>query len=257
MSEARRQIVVLGLLVAAVAAIAFVACALGLQGQFSPTQRLPSELESVPGWLLGLANAGITIVLYGLAGLAGVWFARRLALPGVYRPDAGWRRWFVIPMVIGVAVGVLLVIGDHLFALARDWAGFPHPPFPLSVLASAAAGIGEEILFRLFVMGLWGWLLHLLFRRRGATPAILWAANVIAAVCFAAAHLPGAMFLLGVENPAGIPPLVLSELLVLNVMVGLIAGELYMRDGLVAAVGVHFWADIVWHVLWPLVGVQP
>ena len=30
------------------------------------------------------------------------------------------------------------------------------------------------------------------------------------------------------------------------------AGERYMKDGLVAAAGVHFWADIIWHVVWPL-----
>jgi hypothetical protein len=26
----------------------------------------------------------------------------------------------------------------------------------------------------------------------------------------------------------------------------------YMRDGLVAAMGVHFWTDIIWHVIWLL-----
>lgn len=35
-------------------------------------------------------------------------------------------------------------------------------------------------------------------------------------------------------------------------VVGLVAGQRYIKDGLVAAVGVHFWADVVWHVVWPL-----
>jgi hypothetical protein len=30
------------------------------------------------------------------------------------------------------------------------------------------------------------------------------------------------------------------------------AGERYMKDGLIAAAGVHFWADIAWHVIYPL-----
>jgi len=38
----------------------------------------------------------------------------------------------------------------------------------------------------------------------------------------------------------------------LNGMIGLVAGERYMKDGLVAAVGVHFWTDIVFHVIWGL-----
>ena len=45
----------------------------------------------------------------------------------------------------------------------------------------------------------------------------------------------------------------LVELFLLNSIVSLIAGERYMRDGLVAAIGVHFWVDIIWHVIWPLV----
>jgi len=37
-------------------------------------------------------------------------------------------------------------------------------------------------------------------------------------------------------------------------LLGVVAGERFMKDGLVAAIGVHFWADIVWHVLSPLAG---
>ena len=35
----------------------------------------------------------------------------------------------------------------------------------------------------------------------------------------------------------------------------LIAGQRAMHGGLVAAMGVHFWADVVWHVIWPLLGI--
>jgi hypothetical protein len=30
-------------------------------------------------------------------------------------------------------------------------------------------------------------------------------------------------------------------------------GWAVVRDGLVAAIGIHFWADVVWHVLYGLV----
>ena len=74
-------------------------------------------------------------------------------------------------------------------------------------------------------------------------------ANVIAALAFAAGHLPAAMYLLNVQSPLELPVVVLAELAVLNGLVELVAGERYMRDGLVAAMGVHFWADVVWHVV--------
>ena len=38
-------------------------------------------------------------------------------------------------------------------------------------------------------------------------------------------------------------------------LLGLAAGRLSWRDGLVAAMGVHFWADMIWHVVWPLLGL--
>lgn len=192
--------------------------------------------------------------MYGLLGLAGVWFARKLSLPGIYREGVGWRRWVVAPMAIGAALGVVLIIGDVLFARAsEDWAGFPHPEFPLSIIASATAGIGEEILFRLFVMGLWAFLLDRALRRWKARRFSLWIGNVIASQAFGAAHLPATMMILGVSTPAELPTLVIAEVLVLSGIAGLVAGERYMREGLIAAVGVHFWADCVWHILWPAV----
>ena len=130
--------------------------------------------------------------------------------------------------------------------------GFPHPAFPLSLVASGAAGIGEEILFRGLVMGLWAFLFSLVLRRWNGLRAALWIGNVIAALAFSASHLPAAMFLLNVASPAQLPTAVLMELVVLNSLLGLVAGERYMRDGLVAAMGVHFWADVVWHVLAPV-----
>ena len=48
---------------------------------------------------------------------------------------------------------------------------------------------------------------------------------------------------------AWLPAMMLAELIVLNGILGLLAGESFARDGLVAAAGVHFWADVVWHVI--------
>lgn len=254
MSHGRRQLTLFGILLATNAFLVFSAFALGLPNQFMAGQEMPEPFASMPGWLLGLANGGVVLVLYGLLGLAGVWFARQLALPGIYREGAGWRQWVVVPLVIGAALGGVLIIGDGLFARASDeWSGFPHPEFPLSIIASATAGIGEEILFRLFLMGLWAVLLNLALRRWNARRTSLWIANAIAALAFGAAHLPATMMALGVSSPAEIPWIVITEVFVLSGIVGIVAGERYIKEGLVAAIGVHFWTDVVWHILWPAV----
>lgn len=250
----RGQLCVFGSLVAVNAVAAFLIFALGLNEQFGPLKETPAPFDTMPAWMLGLANAGIVVVLYGLLGLAGFWFARRLGLPGIYRERAGWRDLLVAPIGIGAALGVVLIVADRLFAAAHGHGGFPHPGFPLSLFASLVAGIGEEILYRLFVMCLWAFLLNLLLKRWGATKAALWIANIMAALAFGAGHLPAAMLLFDVASPAEIPVLILIEVFLLNGIVGVVAGARFFRDGLIAAVGVHFWTDIVWHVLWPLLG---
>jgi len=110
--------------------------------------------------VLGLANAGIVLVVYGILGWAGFWFARKLGLPGIFSEAGNWRRWFMIPLLLGLACGVFVIIGDLLFAPINGFGRLVHPTFPLSIFASLSAGIGEEIMFRGFVFGLWGLLLN-------------------------------------------------------------------------------------------------
>ncbi|HEU0295302.1 MAG TPA: CPBP family glutamic-type intramembrane protease [Anaerolineales bacterium] len=222
--------------------------------QITAMASVPMPDMGVSNAVLGLANAGIVIVVYGLLGLVGYWFARKLELPGIFSEDGSWRRWFIIPLLLGLICGVLLVIGDLLFAPINGFGRFPHPAFPSSILASISAGIGEEIMFRGFVFGLWGLLLNWLLKRfTGRTTALsLWVANVIAALAFGAGHLGTVLVLTGVSSPAELSPVLLGEVFLLNGLIGLIAGERYMKDGLVAAAGVHFWTDVVFHVLYGL-----
>lgn len=253
----RKQLLALFILVAINAFLAFATYAWMPYEQMLASLSVPAETTALSPLVLGLGNAAIMLVIYGLLGTAGYWLARRLGLPGIYRPEAGWRGLFWLPLGLGAVMGVFIVILDSLFALGRDWGGFTHPPFPFSLTASATAGIGEEVLFRLFVLCLWAFLLNLVLRWRKAAgtpahPAALWIGNGIAALAFAAAHLPAAMLLLNASTPAELPINVLVELVLLNGALGLVAGQRFMRDGLVAAIGIHFWADIVWHVIFPL-----
>ncbi len=250
----RAQLISFAILLSINALLAFLTFALNLQTQAMAGQPMPDTLATAPSWLLGLANAGLILVLYGLLGLVGFWLARRLGMPGIFREDAGWQAWVLVPMGLGVIVGVIFVTVDRICTTVNtsNWEGFAHPDFPMSLVASASAGIGEEIVFRLFLMSLWAFLFNLLLKHWGATSAAMWIANGLAALAFAASHLPVAMMLLNVSSPLDLPPVVLIELLLLNSLVALVAGERYIHDGLVAAAGVHFWTDIVWHVIWPL-----
>lgn len=249
----KNQLTILSIFISIYAALALVTYLFIPIEQITFDQSIPSLLTSIPRWLFGIATALLVIILYGLLGLAGFWFSSQLGLPRIYRIGSGWRNWVLTPMIWGLAIGALMVVADKIIASVGGVKGIPHPAFPFSIIASASAGIGEEILFRFFVMGLWAYLLNLILKSHGGTKVALWVANLIAALIFSASHIPAAMLLLGVKSPAELPIPTIIELVILNSLVGLVAGDRYIRYGLVAAIGIHFWAEIVWHVLWPLI----
>ena len=61
------------------------------------------------------------------------------------------------------------------------------------------------------------------------------------------------MFLYGWQSLAQIPVLVLVQIFLLNGLIGVLAALSMRKYGFLAAVGIHFWADVVWHVLYGLV----
>lgn len=245
----RKQLLVFLVMLVAYALSAFATYAF-FAGQLAAAVGMPLPEMGVSDVMLGLANAGIVLVVYGILGLIGYWFARKLGLPGIFSSQGSWRRWFLLPLVLGLVCGVLLIVGDLLFAPFNDFGRFVHPDFPVSILASLSAGIGEEIAFRGAVFGLWGFLLNWLFKRFNQRTLMLWIANLIAALAFGAGHLGTLMVLTGASTLAELNPVLVVEVFLLNGVVGLVAGERYIKDGLVAAAGVHFWTDIFWHVIW-------
>ena len=247
----RKQLTVFLILLIVYAFCAFATYAF-FTDQLVATAGVPMPKMPVSNAVLGLANAGIVLVVYGLLGSIGFWFARKLGLPGIFSEDGNWRRWFLIPLLLGLICGVMVVIGDVLFAPINGFGRMVHPQFPLSIFASLSAGIGEEILFRGFVFGLWGIILNWLLKRFNGRTAALWIANVIAALAFGAGHLGTIVFLAHASSLADLSPVLLVEIFLLNGIIGLIAGQRYMKDGLVAAAGVHFWNDMVFHVMWGL-----
>lgn len=247
----RKQLTVFFILLVVYALIVFASYTFFANQNIAPTGApLPDMGEPNP--LFGLAYAGIVLVFYGVLGLLGYWFARKLGLPGIFSEDGNWRRWFFIPLLLGLVCGVPLVAGDLLFAPINGFGRLPHPPFPFSILASLGAGIGEEIIFRGFVFGLWALLLNWLLKRFNGHTVALWIANVIAALAFGASHFATVLYLTGASSLADLRPALIVEVFLINGIIGLVAGQRYMKDGLVAASGVHFWADMVWHVTWGL-----
>ena len=221
------------------------------QGDFVST--LPAQALPASKPVMALAVFGLIFVLYGGLGWLGLWLSRKLGWPALWQPEIANRQRFVRPALVGAAAGLFLIIVDTIFSRFRTWGPFPHPPFPTSVVASVVAGIGEEILFRLFFIAFWVWLFsYVLLRGRWQT-GVFWLVAIWSALVFGLSHLPAIMVLLGIQEVTAIPPVLLGEILLLNGVVGLLAAYSLRKAGFLAAVGIHFWADVVWHVLWGII----
>jgi membrane protease YdiL (CAAX protease family) len=217
----RKQLTIFLILLMTYAFCAFATYAF-FTDQLAATTGVPMPDMGVPNWVVGLANAGIVLVVYGSLGWGGIGFARKLGLPGVFREDGNWQGWFLIPLLLGLVCGVILVIGDLAFAPINNFGRFPHPEFPISILASLSAGIGEEMLFRGFVFGLWGLLINWLLERLNQRTLVPWIANIIAAFAFGAGHLGTLFFLTGASSFSDLDPELLAEVFLLNGIGGLV-----------------------------------
>lgn len=118
------------------------------------------------------------------------------------------------------------------------------------VMASVLyGGIVEEIMMRLFLMSLLAWLGWKVFFRKQEKPPhlVIAAANVIAALLFAAGHLPATVMIFG-----SLTPLILVRCFLLNGGFGLFFGWLYRRYGIQYAILGHMMAHMVSKLIWVL-----
>ena len=121
------------------------------------------------------------------------------------------------------------------------------PSFAYWMASVLYGGVIEEILLRLFMMSLIAFLTWKIFFRREAAPptGVIIAANIIAALLFAAGHLPSTMQMFG-----EITPMILLRCFLLNGAGGLVFGYLYRKYGIQYSMMAHAGAHIVWKIIW-------
>jgi len=69
-------------------------------------------------------------------------------------------------------------------------------------------------------------------------------------VYFAFGHIPSTMAILGIDQINQFPTALLVEIFLLNGAFSIFAAYYFRIYGFLAAVGIHFWTDVVWHVIW-------
>lgn len=207
---------------------------------------LPAPVDWVIA-LSGLQTAG----LLALAVAAGVACAPRVGLhapwveawcgrPAAASSPARERR---SALAWGMGAGAL---GALWLVLLAAWTPEPLRTQGASVVASwpvrlLYGGITEELLMRWGVMSFLVWAFWMLLQRRRPQPSagVLWAGVLVSAVLFAVGHLPAAQAMAGVLTAP-----VVVFVLVGNSVWGVVAGLLYARKGLEAAMLAHLIAHL-------------
>lgn len=221
------------------------------QGESVDLMRGAAPLPAQP-WVVASVQGLMILVLYGGLGALGMFLSRRLGLPDLIDPSVSSRQRFLVPALVGAGLGLFLIAADLLFAPINGVGHLIHPPFPTSLVASFLAGINEEILFRLFFVNFWTWVVARLILRGRGQNVVFWVVAVLSALAFAAGHLPAAMLLTNTSSIEQLPALFVAELGLLNSAIGIAAAYFLKKSGYLAAAGVHFWADIIWHVIYGL-----
>jgi len=244
--------------------ILLIACIFGTIAVLPYTLTLQGELLQdlpVPLYVLLTAQLIQSVVLFCVAIFAGLHLARKIGL-GLPILE-GWlegrevksylRSILGISMGLGILAGILIIGLDLLFSFAGVSINLTqasvNPPAWQGFLASFYGGINEEVLLRLFVMTLIAWVIFRIRKTEEGKPTNtgMWLAIIIAAVIFGIGHLPAVMAI------TTLTPLVIVRTIILNAVGGIIFGWLYWKKGLESAIISHFSADIVLHVILPLI----
>lgn len=224
----------------------------GISVLFLSSQLLPAEELPASKPVLALVNAAVVLFVYGGLGYLGLRLARKMGFADIWDDGVSNRQRFFLPAVIGVAIGLFFILADAVFSRFHALGALAHPDFPLSITASITAAIGEEIIFRLFFIPFWLWLISWVIFKKRYFNFIFWVVSMFSALSFAAGHLPSVISLLGLDGVSQIPPVMLAEIFLLNGALSLPAAYYFRKYGFLAAVGIHFWADMIWHVIYGL-----
>lgn len=218
------------------------------QGDFlvaASNQKLPAS-KPVMAMVSGLTM----LILYGGLGYLGLRLNQQLNYPDLWDEKIALKDRLVIPALIGMIIGLFFIATDSIFAHVHSLGALPHPPFPTSIFASLTAGIGEEIIFRLFFISFWVWLISRILLKSRSQNLIFWLVAIFSAMAFSAGHLPAVAMLYGLKSIGTIPSALFVEIFLLNGVLSIAAAYFFKRVGFLGAVSIHFWCDVVWHVIW-------
>ena len=188
---------------------------------------------------------------YGaILGAIGIYLGKKI---GLWKDETRLtKKPLLVTLAISVLGGLILILPDLLFfgkyneVIMNSYAAKPTVPYIVG--AVLYGGVIEEVMLRLFWMTLVAFILWKLFAKNEDAPTtfILIVANIVAAILFAAGHLPATLVMIGNS------PLIIFRCFLLNGIFGLLFGYLYRKHGLRYAMLAHAGCHVISKLIWIL-----
>lgn len=200
------------------------------------------EVDSVEIVYLVTAIQGL---LYAVVlGLIGKFLAKKI---GLWKKIEFSKKSVVEIVLVTILGGIIFIMADQLiFNNFSDIikSSYETKPTIENIIASIIyGGVVEEVMLRLFFMSLVAVIICKVTKKE-INDKILITSNVIAAVLFAAGHLPATAIMIGIT------PMIVFRCFLLNGGFGLMFGRLYRKHGIhcamIAHIGVHIVSKLIW-----------
>jgi hypothetical protein len=202
-------------------------------------------MENVPNENLFYVITTLQSFLYAIfATVIGYFLADRVGLVKPFKLEKSILMK-VVPIIVVLGIvfaGDYFVFGKLIPEVAADYEkGISISYFIASL---TYGGVVEEVLLRWFFMTLIAWGLVMIFARKVEKESIpVWifaVANVVAALVFAAGHLPATQMFFGT-----ITPLILLRCFLLNGGFAIVFGRYYRKYGIQYAMLAHFGLHLI------------
>lgn len=198
------------------------------------------------GVITAMQAAGYGIVL----GAAGIWLGKKI---GLWKDEKKiTKKPLSASVIVAIIGGLMPILSDLLFfgnysQMIMDSYSV-KPTVSYLIAAVIYGGVIEEVMLRLFWLSLVAFVLWKVFERKKERPTtwVLIVANLLAALLFAAGHLPATAAMLGLS------PMLVCRCFLLNGGLGLLFGWLYRKYGLRYAMIAHGGCHIVSKLIWIL-----
>lgn len=215
-----------------------------------PAEILEDVIAQVGSKETMIAISVIQTVVYALIfGFFGYILADKT---GLLKPFHFEKKQVTASIVISVVSGVLFSLDYWTFGYAEPMIkeSTIEALSPSGIIASILyGGVVEEVMMRLFFLSLIAFVIWKLFFRKidkeNIPTGVFIVANIIAAIMFAAGHLPATVMTFG-----GLSSLILFRCFLLNGGFGLVFGYLYRKHGIQYSMLCHALVHIVSKLIW-------